>query len=249
VDFSPFDGAGERIRQIRRRCLLTQAAFAERLGVPQKKISDIERGRTPPNPDLLVAIRLKMGVTIDWILTGEGPEQVSEIENALTLDRSKISQTLRELSSLLREGGLDELLAEEQAAYEKAGRGRLIPLFDIEGDAEFPYDGELPSRTSETHATVSPSLQDPNVFACTLHGDSMEPEFTEGDVLIFSPAAEIHNGDYVCARVSDHSTFRQMFAEDDIIRLAAVNRRYSELRITRGDLRAAFRLMYRISQY
>ncbi len=215
--------------------------------MPQKKISDVERCRTSPNPEFLVALREKMGVTIDWVLTGEGPQLVSDVESALSLDRRKIGKVFRELNDLLKEGGLEEYLAEEHAAYERE-RVR-IPIFDVEGEQEMPYDGDLPARTSASYAIVPPGFDDPEAFACKLHGDSMEPEFNEGDVLIFSPAAEVANGDYVCARIDDHSAFRQLFAEGDIIRLVAVNRRYPELRVGRADVRAVFRLAYKIARY
>jgi len=249
MDMSSGAAISERIREIRRRRGLTQAELAERLGVQQKKISDIERGRTLPNPEFLIAVRERMGVTIDWLLTGEGPQEVSEVESALSLDRGRIGRIFRELNDLLKEGGLEEYLAEEQAAYDGAAGGRLIPVFDIEGKHEMPYHGELPIRISERHAAVPPSFDDPDAFACRLHGDSMVPEFSEGDILIFSPAAEVCGGDYVCARIGEHSTFRQMFPDGDIVRLAAVNRRYPELRVAHVEVSAVFRLVYRISKY
>ena len=108
---SPYGELCGTVREVRRRHGLTQIEFAERLGVPQKKISDVERGRTAPNPEFLLAVRNAMGVTIDWLLTGKGPEAVGEVEAAVSEDRGRIGKTLRELSDLLKAGGLDEYLA------------------------------------------------------------------------------------------------------------------------------------------
>lgn len=60
--------AGQRIRNIRGP--LTQEAFAARIGFNQVDISRAERAERPPSIELLLAVALYSGETVDYILTG-----------------------------------------------------------------------------------------------------------------------------------------------------------------------------------
>jgi phage repressor protein C with HTH and peptisase S24 domain len=53
---------------------------------------------------------------------------------------------------------------------------------------------------------------DPDAFAVTLTGDSMESEFHEGDILVFAPSAEVEDGDacFVGFRTGEH-TFKCVY--------------------------------------
>ena len=245
---SPDGRISARIREVRRRNGLTQIEFAERLGVPQKKISDVERGRTAPNPEFLLAVRNAMGVTIDWLLTGKGPEAVGEVEAAVSEDRGRIGKTLRELSDLLKAGGLDEYLAEEQAVYCPENQCWPMPVFEIGSGKQVPFEGGRPAHASK-HVMMTPIVSDRSAFGCWLRDDTMSPEFGEGDMLIFGGRDDARNGDYACAHIEAGTLFRQVFFEDETIRLVPVNRRYPELRLNCNKVDALFRLLYKVTQY
>ena len=77
-----------------------------------------------------------------------------------------------------------------------------------------------------------PDLHDPNAFAVRVFGDSMEPKFHEGDIVVFSPAAEVYNGDDCFVRFSmPHETsFKRVFFEsDEEVRLQPRNEKYSPI--------------------
>lgn len=60
---------GRRIRQVR-GFDLTQGDFAEELGISQSQLSKYERGLMSPPADVLVRIKQKFKVSVDWLLTG-----------------------------------------------------------------------------------------------------------------------------------------------------------------------------------
>ena len=62
-------GIGRRIRQVR-GFDLTQEAFAEQLGISQSQLSKYERGLISPPADVLLRIKEKFKVSVDWLLTG-----------------------------------------------------------------------------------------------------------------------------------------------------------------------------------
>ena len=53
----------------------SQRRFARGLGVFQQNVNRYELGKTLPNVDFLIAIALKEGISIDWLLLGKGRMQ------------------------------------------------------------------------------------------------------------------------------------------------------------------------------
>jgi SOS-response transcriptional repressor LexA len=68
---------------------------------------------------------------------------------------------------------------------------------------------------------------DAKAFAVYLEGDSMEPKFSDGDILIVQPTAEPHSGCFVVARFADDGViFRRFEMIGKTIRLVPLNSRY-----------------------
>jgi transcriptional regulator with XRE-family HTH domain len=61
---------GRRIRQLR-GFDVTQDEFARKLGISQSQLSKYERGIVAPPADVLMSIKEKFRVSIDWLLTGD----------------------------------------------------------------------------------------------------------------------------------------------------------------------------------
>lgn len=62
----------DRLVFLRKRLKLTQKEFAEKLGVSQSYISEVENGQTQPGISLLVSLNLYFNVSVDWLITGQG---------------------------------------------------------------------------------------------------------------------------------------------------------------------------------
>ncbi|WP_417070790.1 LexA family protein [Niveibacterium terrae] len=66
-----------------------------------------------------------------------------------------------------------------------------------------------------------------NTFALRVAGDSMEPDFPAGTVLIVEPDLEAHPGDYVIAKNGDQeATFKQLVKDGADWYLKPLNPRY-----------------------
>ena len=63
-------------------------------------------------------------------------------------------------------------------------------------------------------------------FALMVLGDSMEPEFREGEIIIIEPAGLATHGSYVLAHLSDEWIFRQLLQTDAGWQLAPLNSTY-----------------------
>ena len=109
--------------------------------------------------------------------------------------------------------------------------GRLVPVIN-KVSAGYPTDFndlDYPVGIADDYIRC-PDLHDPNSFAVRVVGDSMEPKFREGDIVIFSPSAEVHNGDdcFVRFTMPHETTFKRAFFEsDNKVRLQPRNEKYS----------------------
>lgn len=63
----------ERIKEVRKDHKLTQEKFAERLGMKQNSIAQIEMGRRTSD-QVVLSICREFGVFREWLETGEGPK-------------------------------------------------------------------------------------------------------------------------------------------------------------------------------
>lgn len=91
----------ERIKQIRRELGLTQAEFAERIGLKQNSIALIESGKRNISDQAVLSICREYGVNEEWLRTGDGdrfiPESNDELEAlAKKYDLSNADQVLIE---------------------------------------------------------------------------------------------------------------------------------------------------------
>jgi len=68
-------------------------------------------------------------------------------------------------------------------------------------------------------------------FALRVLGDSMEPEFKDGCIIIIDPAANVESGRYVIAEVDEEYTFRQLIQEGEKYFLKPINEGYKTVEI------------------
>ncbi|HZW10943.1 MAG TPA: S24 family peptidase, partial [Phycisphaerales bacterium] len=92
-----------------------------------------------------------------------------------------------------------------------------------------------------------PDLADPDAFAARVVGDSMTPEYREGDIVIFSPARDVKSGSDCFARLwpNDETTFKRAFfergpGEEELIRLQPLNPAYPPRTLPREEVVGLF---------
>lgn len=81
-----------------------------------------------------------------------------------------------------------------------ARRIPLIGLAQAGGDGFFD-DGGFPVGGGWDEVSL-PEITDPNAYALEISGDSMEPVYRDGDMVIISPTAPIRRGDRVVVRTT-----------------------------------------------
>jgi DNA polymerase V len=82
--------------------------------------------------------------------------------------------------------------------------------------------------------SVSDDCSGAEPFALMVLGDSMAPEFVEGEVIVVEPEGLAQDGSFVVAQVDGDWTLRQLVQGEGGWRLAALNPAYPAVAI--GDL-------------
>jgi transcriptional regulator with XRE-family HTH domain len=80
-------GTGERLRAARAATGLSQAAFADKIGVARPSYISYENGYREPSPDCVRAIYEEFQVSIEWLYNGQSalPEYSMNWQDALGL--------------------------------------------------------------------------------------------------------------------------------------------------------------------
>ena len=224
--------ANERVKKIRKseNVNLTLEKFGERLGVTKVAISLIESGKNNLTDANIKAICREFNVNEEWLRHGIGepfrePDDETEavLKNMLkdadddfyraVLELAHTYQQLSESSQeILRDFGrkyLENMKRHEKKAapapipfrlisyYYKnasAGTGKLIIDNVPEDDIEIP---DLPEYKSVS-------------YAIGVNGDSMEPTYQDGDILLVEATQEIRIGEIGIFQVNGEAYVKQL---------------------------------------
>ena len=233
---------GQIIRKKREQLHLTLDEVSNRIGFSKPYLSTIETGKVknPPSDELLTKLEKILEFDTGLLLHIahiEGlPADVRQEYESAEAENQKWRQIAKNLIDKKGDANrLTELLAESDLNIKQENLplapGRLVPVIN-KVSAGYPTDFndlDYPVGIADDYIRC-PDLHDPNTFAVRVVGDSMEPKFHEGDIVIFSPATEVHNGDdcFVRFAMPHETTFKRVFFEsDDKIRLQPRNEKYS----------------------
>jgi repressor LexA len=112
-------------------------------------------------------------------------------------------------------------------------------------------DLDYPARVADSYLSC-PGLNDPDAFAATVIGESMMPDYLEGDIVVFSPSAEVTEGSDCFVRLEpDHeTTFKRVFFSEQgaVVRLQPLNQKFPPVVRTREQLAGLYRAVWRYSK-
>jgi len=131
---------------------------------------------------------------------------------------------------------------------ERSSRARTkIPLIGLAqaGGSGFFDDGGYPAGAGWDEVEL-PSTTDPNAYALSISGDSMEPIYRAGDAIIVSPAAPIRTGDRVVARDHQGAVMAKLLTKRTAsrIELTSLNPAYPPLTYTPHQITWLHRIIW-----
>ncbi len=97
---------------------------------------------------------------------------------------------------------------------------------------------------------IESDVRGKNVFALRVVGDSMEPEFKEGVIVIVSPHVEAVPNDYVVVKNPDEeATFKQLKKYGTRWVLHPLNPKYEDQEVSRGEFRIIGKVVKKEKRY
>ena len=175
----------DRILSRRTALGLSKTALAKAIGISGVSVGKWESGLNQPKGRYLNDLAAALGVSVDWLLTGkeEGTTGVAEspFPGYRNVEPAEIPRGSRvPILSYVQAGNWREMC--EQATA---------------------FDGNV------EYVTASVDIG-PCGFGLWLRGNSMTPQFNEGDLVIVDPDEQPRPGDFVVAKNgSDEATFKK----------------------------------------
>ncbi|MEQ9617424.1 MAG: S24 family peptidase [Phycisphaerales bacterium] len=246
---------GERIRTRRHELGLTVQALADAVGCTRTYLSQIENDRrdSPPSEALLRKLEKQLRLEPESLVRGRywetAPEEMKRVRATAELLRH------RGIDELYRTGELQSLvdrLSGEAGAMGRVAMTGMVPLINRMMAGPFAEFTDLgyPARVADEYISV-PGVSDPDAFAARVFGDSMEPTYAEGDIVVFSPLTQVRDGSDCFVRLEhdDESTFKRVYFEGERdetarVRLQPLNNRYPPKTFDREAIAAMYPAVY-----
>ena len=234
----------ELLRRKRLDVGLQQAELAGKVGVTASYVSLLECGKRPsPSDEVTRSIERALGLAPNELVRLAHLERTpSDIRHEMDLER------------LYREGIAHKAARTVDTPTPSIEFTRRIPLIN-KVSAGYPSDFTdkgYPVGIADEYVNI-PDIDDPNAFAVTVVGDSMEPRLYEGDVLIISPEEAVTNGDICFVRVDQagesSSTIKQVWHDDESsVRLESFNPRYASRIVPKESIGGIYRAVRRLEK-
>jgi len=129
----------------------------------------------------------------------------------------------------------------------RGGAHRRVPLigFAQAGGEGFFDDGGFPVGGGWDEIGM-PDITDPNAYGLEISGDSMEPVFRDGDIVIVSPAAPVRRGDRVVVRTRHGEVMAKELKRQSAkrIELSSLNPAHTDYSFDLADLAWMHRVVW-----
>lgn len=200
--------AGQRLRAAREAAHCSQQELADDVAVNNTTISQWERGRNAIPATKIDAVARSLNVTPEWILFGVGPGPGDRpLRSGLSAPAGSILEPSASMRMMPYQGG-----------------PRDLPVY---GSAQGGFDGEEVDITYPISYIPRPSqlAGASKAFAVYVVGNSMEPRYFPGEIVLCAPGKPIKKGDFVVVEFADHRAIVKQFisGNDQEIRLKQLN--------------------------
>lgn len=203
----------QRIRSSREYAGLTQKELADRVSISQTAVHKLECGRSRSSRRT-VAISLACGVNPIWLETGQG-DMLAGIETTSALQGNRVE--------------------ESDVPYFRHSSSSVfrIPVITWKEAGLINDPDDLPQKNTRNIWMPATRQLSRKTYALVVTGDSMENEFSEGDIIIVDPMIESENKSFVVIRFPGEmeATFKQLVIDAGQRYLKPLNSRYPLIRM------------------
>lgn len=248
---------GEMIRAARLEAGMTQEALAGRIGCSKAQLSLMESGRRRVSPERVAAIERALGVkdgrlaaALRWQSTP--PEVRATVARSQELSAKLAAKLRKALRSRKPVESLRRIVDRSMTNIDALRDAAAIPGVPVINKVAAGYpteftDLDYPARIADEYVNC-PDVNDPDAFAARVVGDSMEPDYREGDIVVFSPSLPTPSGCDCFIRLDDRheTTFKRIYLEKagKMIRLQPLNNAYPPRVVDRREIAGMYAAAY-----
>jgi repressor LexA len=210
---------GDRIREARENKEFDQATLAEKVGIATRTLQRWEKGDQVPDGISITKIAKAASVHPHWLLTGEG-------------EMYPMPSRPPNVFSLPMSNRKHERLV-DLPLISSVPAGKVATIFHPDYTEDF--------------VTVD-DVKDPEAFALRVKGNSMSPRIEDGDVVVVSPQAEVHNGDICVVRVDGEDTLKKIKMEGSYVHLIPLNPEFEPVTVKKKDVNFVWKVVKLIKE-
>ena len=169
-----------------------------------------------------------MGITQSELAErmGLSMSYISQLESDKRTPSDAVETLVRMLEAQMDAGmmGSGNTLKDDETSNRVKPTQKRIPIIGWAHAGQAEAYEEIPGHWQETMATDCPKEK---VFAVRLEGDSMEPRFGEGDILVVMTEEPAYSGCFAVVKFRDDGVlFRRIELTGGMVRLMPLNDRY-----------------------
>lgn len=247
----------ERLKTILNESGLKQREFALSLGVTESYISRLIKGtHTNISESLALLIQERYGYSAKWIMTGQGDKFKSKERTFIKEVAKKKVESLTEDEAkavLAFLNSIDEVRkifgSDDETSITREYADKYMPKVAEEGTAyETPYTVPLLGRVAGGMPILA--IQENGKFVhsniksdCALEivGDSMEPDYKNGEIILIHRQPELLNGELGIIMIMEGAeiaevTFKRFYQDNDRIILKSINPKYPDQVLKKVDV-------------
>jgi phage repressor protein C with HTH and peptisase S24 domain/ribosome-binding protein aMBF1 (putative translation factor) len=249
--------AGIVVRAAREAAGMKQEVLAMRLRCSKSHLSLMESGQRTISPQRAAEIERILGIAdgrivhaVQWQNTPSPMRQQLSGYQSLAQRLKQAARRGESLDDLLRSGSLRQFVeAATSNVDDPIALARRVPIINKVAagyPAEFT-DLDYPASVADEYL-ASPDVTDPHAFAARVVGDSMEPQYREGEIVVFCPDLPTPAGSdcFVRLKRDNQTTFKRIYFEEDgsVIRLQPLNNAYAPKLVRREDVDGMYAAAY-----
>jgi phage repressor protein C with HTH and peptisase S24 domain len=174
------DNISTRLKSLRKDSSLTQAAFAEKLGIKQSTYNEIETGKREPSDPIIITTCYRFTINEEWLREGRGK---------MYRDVQTIQGEVKEQSLSWEPGGVAAISEWHSLPGILPAGYVTVPRYEIAasaGNGALVHSEQIVDHLAfkSEWLKVSLGLSPNKVAVISVIGDSMEPYLAEGDLIM-----------------------------------------------------------------
>lgn len=218
---------GEKIKARRKELGYNADYLAEKTGLSRSTIFRYEKGDIEKIPtEILASIAKALNTTPTTLMGWDETGFIQEI--------TSISQQLSKDSQLIVLN-----FAKEQLEREAKKVAKVIPLhspetlYKVQGITEVAAGFGFGYDDLDTYTVYTDQEPPQHDFATLINGDSMEPDYHNGDMLYLREwSSQQFSGQLLVIAIQDRSYFKRVYSDGNQLRLVSLNPNYEDFYIT-----------------